>query len=142
MARGKSTKLAPWMKLATVMVSGNPVTVTEIDETLGKEIYMYKLSTYMWCIKSDAGGIIKVIKEGRKAVAYQLMNPKDVKSYMDRTGITKSGYTPGTSNKAPSICKLAKLSDLGAVPIKNSLVVEEKKTEVISEVLEVTEIID
>jgi hypothetical protein len=74
MARGKSEKVAPFQKLLTVMVSGKPITIEEIDATLGKEIHMYRLSTYMWHIKVNANGVVKVIKEGRKAVAYQIMN--------------------------------------------------------------------
>jgi hypothetical protein len=141
MARGKSNKLAPWQKLVTIMVTGKPVTVDEIEATLGNEIYMYKLSTYMWCIKTDAGGVIKVMKEGRKAVAYQIMNVKEVKEYMNRVGITKSGYAPGGSIKTPSVCKIAKLADLKAVPVVavDSPVVE-VKPEPVSEKLEVTEI--
>ena len=74
MARGKSTKLKPFQKLLTVMVSGKPVTVDEIDTLLGKEIYMYRFSTYMWHIKTNANGVVKSIKDGRKVTAYQLMN--------------------------------------------------------------------
>ena len=33
MARGKSSKLKPFEKLLTIMVSGKPVTVEEIDAT-------------------------------------------------------------------------------------------------------------
>ena len=117
MARGKSNKLAPFEKLMTIMVTGKPITKEEIEATLGNEIHMYRLSTYMWHIKVNANGVIKVIKEGRKAVAYQIMNVKEVKEYMNRVGITKSGYAPGGSIKTPSVCKIAKLADLNAVPI-------------------------
>ena len=94
MARGKSSKLKPFEKLLTIMVSGKPVTVEEIDATLGKEIYMYRLSTYMWHIKVHANGVVRPIKDGRKVTAYQLMNVADVKQYMSRLGITNSGFTP------------------------------------------------
>ena len=69
MARGKSTKLKPFQKLLTVMITGKPVTVAEIEATLGMEIYMYRLSTYMWHIKTKADGVVKAIKDGRKAVS-------------------------------------------------------------------------
>ena len=87
MARGKSNKLAPFQKLLTIMVSGKPVTITEIDATLGKEIYVYRLSTYIWHIKTNANGIIKTIKDGRKVTAYQLMNVDEIKKYLTRLGI-------------------------------------------------------
>lgn len=117
MARGKSKDLKQFQKVLTVLASGNPVTVDEITTTLGDEIYMYRLSTQIWEIKSVAGGIVKTIKDGRKVVAYQLMNVDEVKEYMRRVGIDPSAFTPGASKKKPSKCKLAKLSDLDAQPL-------------------------
>ena len=115
MARGKSTKLKPFQKLLTIMASGKAVTIDEIDTLLGKEIYMYRLSTYMWHIKTNANGVVKAIKDGRKVTAYQIVNVKEVKEYMDRNGITKSGFVPGKTEKKPSVAKLA---DLKAKPVK------------------------
>jgi len=117
MARGKSKDLKQFQKVLIVLASGNPVTVDEISTTLGNEIYMYRLSTEIWCIKNYAGGVVKVIKDGRKVVAYQLINVDEVKEYMRRVGIDPSAFTPGVSKKKPSKCKLAKLSDLGAQPL-------------------------
>ena len=113
MARGKSSKLKPFEKLLTIMVSGNPVTIEEIDATLGKEIYMYRLSTYMWHIKVHANGVVKAIKDGRKVTAYQIINVDEVKNYLNRTGVTKANFVPGQIDKKPSIAKLA---DLNAKP--------------------------
>ena len=113
MPRGKSTKLKPFQKLLTIMVSGKPVTIDEIDTLLGKEIYMYRLSTYMWHIKVNANGVVRPIKDGRKVTAYQIVNVAEEKEYMSRVGITKAGFTPGQVEKKPSISKLA---DLGAKP--------------------------
>lgn len=93
MARGKSNKLAPFQKLLTIMVSGKPVTITEIDATLGKEIYVYRLSTYIWHIKTNANGVIKTIKDGRKVTAYQLMNVDEIKKYLTRLGIKFASST-------------------------------------------------
>jgi hypothetical protein len=133
MARGKSKDLKQFQKVLTVLVSGNPVTVDEIEATLGGEIYMYRLSTEIWCIKNYAGGIVKSIKDGRKVVAYQLMNVDEVKEYMKRVGINTATFTPNASKKKPSVCKLAKLADLGAQPV--APIVEE--TAVVEEVAEV-----
>lgn len=110
----KVTKLAPFQKLLTVMISGKPVMLTEIDTLLGKEIYMYRMSTYMWHIKVNANGVVKPIKEGRKVIGYQIMNVNQVKEYMNRAGISGSNFTPGAIEKKPSISKLA---DLKAVPV-------------------------
>jgi hypothetical protein len=144
MARGKSTKLKPFEKLLTVMVSGNPVTIEEIDATLGKEIYMYRISTYIWHIKTMANGVVKTIKDGRKVAAYQLMNVEEIKGYLNRTGVAKSGYTPGQVEKKPSISKLA---DLSAKPVKTPKaktvkvkVPSKAKVDLGVEVVEVTEV--
>ena len=127
MARGPSSKLKPFQKLLTIMISGKEVTVDEIDALLGKEIYMYRLSTYMWHIKTNANGIIRPTKQGRKVTGYQLINVDEIKSYMKRVGIDATKYQPGQVEKKPSISKLA---DLGA----------KKKTKKVAEpVAEVTE---
>lgn len=122
MGRGKSTKIKPFQKLLTVMATGKPVTVEEIETTLGKEIYMYRLSTYMWHIKVHANGIVRAIKDGRKVSAYQIVNVDEIKKYLERTGVSKSGFVPGVIEKKPSV---SKLSDLKATKIVNDLVVEE-----------------
>jgi len=115
MARGKSTKFKPFQKLLTVLQSGKPVTIEEIEKTLGDEIYMYRLSTYMWHIKTQANGIVKAIKDGRKVTAYQIVNASEVREYMERVGVTSANFTPGQTTKKPSIAKLA---DLAAKPKK------------------------
>ena len=113
----KTIKLKPFEKLLTVMVSGKPVTIEEIDATLGNEIYMYRLSTYIWHIKTFANGVVKAIKDGRRVTAYQVINVKEVKEYMDRAGVTKANFVPGQVTKKPSIAKLA---DLAAKPAKKT----------------------
>ena len=67
---------------------------------------MYRISTYMWHIKTNANGIIRITKEGRKVTSYQLVNADEVKEYMRRTGILTSNFTPGDMIKKPSISKL------------------------------------
>jgi hypothetical protein len=136
MARGKSTKLKPFQKLLTVMISGNPTTVEEIDALLGKEIQMYRLSTYIWHIKTNADGVVKAIKDGRKVTAYQIVNVPDVKKYMDRVGITKSGFVAGTPAVAPKAAKVTKLKDLAATPVTTPVV----ETAPVAETLVVTEV--
>jgi hypothetical protein len=144
MARTKSNKLAPFQKLLTVMISGKEVTLEEIDALLGKEIYMYRISTYMWHIKTFAGGVVKTIKDGRKVSAYQIVNVKEVKEYMKTAGIDAKSFTPGAVEKKPSISKLA---DLKAKPqvkktvkAKKEKVVETKPVESVTEELEVVEV--
>ena len=102
----KTVKLKPFQKLLTIMISGNAVTRDEIDTLLGKEIYMYRISTYMWHIKTNANGVIRITKDGRIVTSYQLVNADEVKEYMRRTGILTSNFTPGDMIKKPSISKL------------------------------------
>jgi hypothetical protein len=107
----KKMKLKPFQKLLTVMISGKEVSKEDIDTLLGKEIQMYRISTYMWHIKTNANGIIKVVKDGRKVSGYQLVNVAEVKDYMKRVGVLDSGFTPVAKLadlKAPEVAKKAK----------------------------------
>jgi hypothetical protein len=91
------------------MISGKVVTKDEIESLLGDQIQMYKLSTYMWAIKTKMNGTIKVVKDGRKVAGYQLLNPNDlianskVKEYLKQTGA------------------VSKLKDLGATEVKKEV---------------------
>jgi hypothetical protein len=58
------------------MLSGKPVSPAEIEAVFkgtSQEAVLYRLSTNIYNIRKD-GGIVKVIKEGRKVKAYQLIN--------------------------------------------------------------------
>jgi hypothetical protein len=95
----KNVKLKPFEKLLTIMVHGKPVTIDEIESTLGNEIHMYRLSTYIWHIKTFANGAVKAIKDGRKVTAYQIINVSEVKQYMKSAGVTASNFVPGQTQK-------------------------------------------
>jgi len=82
-----SKKVKPFQKLMLVMLSGNKITKDEIADMVGSEIHMYRLSTYMWDIKTYANGIIKVTKDGRKVSGYQLINADECKQYLQKAGI-------------------------------------------------------
>ncbi len=63
-------------KITQVMLSGKPVTPSEIGEVFkgtDQEAVLYRLSTNIYNIRKD-GGIIKVHKSGRNVTAYQLVN--------------------------------------------------------------------
>mgnify|MGYP003342236574 FL=1 len=63
-------------KITQVLLSGKPVTPDEIRAVFAgtdQEKVLYRLSTNIYNIRRD-GGIVKVIKDGRKVVAYQLVN--------------------------------------------------------------------
>ena len=118
----KKMKLKPFQKLLTVMISGKEVSKDEIETLLGKEIQMYRISTYMWHIKTNANGIIKVVKDGRKVSGYQLVNVAEVKDYMKRAGVLDEGFTP-----------VAKLADLKASEAKKPVVAEEMSVTEVTE---------
>lgn len=66
-------------KVAIVMKSGEPVLIEQFAQVFKDtkiEPVLYRLSTNIWNIKNE-GGIIKSIKQKRKVVAYQLMNPQE-----------------------------------------------------------------
>lgn len=63
-------------KITQVLLSGKPVSPAEIlsvFEGTDQAAVLYRLSTNIYNIRKD-GGIVKVIKDGRKVSAYQLVN--------------------------------------------------------------------
>ena len=63
-------------KITQVLLSGKPVSPAEIEAVFkgtSQEAVLYRLSTNIYNIRKD-GGIVKVIKDGRKVKAYQLVN--------------------------------------------------------------------
>jgi hypothetical protein len=63
-------------KITQVLLSGKPVSPDEIATVFkgtDQESVLYRLSTNIYNIRKD-GGIVKVIKSGRKVTGYQLVN--------------------------------------------------------------------
>ena len=63
-------------KITQLLLSGKPVSPAEIQSVFAgtdQESVLYRLSTNIYNIRKD-GGIIKVIKDGRKVTGYQLVN--------------------------------------------------------------------
>jgi DUF1009 family protein len=123
----KKVKLKPFQKMLNVMLSGKPVSKEQFETLLGDQIQMYRISTYIWHMKTNANAIVKVLKEGRKAVGYQICNVKEVKEYLKRSG-TLLGNTTSPSTE------VTKLADLKAEPV-----VSEVETVVVTEVTEIAE---
>jgi hypothetical protein len=86
----KAVKLKPFEKVLNVLISGQVTSKEQLDALLGKEIMMYRISTYMWHIKTIANGIIRVAKDGRKVTGYQLVNVAEAKKYLVDNGILLS----------------------------------------------------
>lgn len=133
----KNVRLKPFEKMLNLMLSGQPVTKEEFESKIGDQIEMYRISTYVWHMKTIANAIVRVIKDGRKVVAYQVINVAAVTEYLKRVGVFQPQL--GTPEK------VQKLADLKAEPIDTvTTKVKTKKvtkqTETAPEVLEVTEI--
>jgi hypothetical protein len=63
-------------KITIVLLSGKPASPQEIAECFkgtDQEKVLYRLSTNIYNIRKD-GGIVKVLKSGRKVTGYQLVN--------------------------------------------------------------------
>jgi hypothetical protein len=71
-----NTKINRHEKIAAILKSGKPVSPADIAAVFkgtDQEAVLYRLSTNIYNIRKD-GGIVKVIKDGRKVTAYQLVN--------------------------------------------------------------------
>ena len=96
-------------KITQVLISGKPVTPEEISSVFkgtDQEAVLYRLSTNIYNIRLD-GGIVKVIKNGRKVQAYQLVNYTEFNSegrYVGKTsGKTEVKESAKVEVKVPSI---------------------------------------
>ena len=102
----KKVKLKPFQKMLNVMITGKSVSKEEFETLLGDQIQMYRISTYIWHMKTNANAVVKVLKEGRKAVGYQICNVSEVKEYLKRSGTLLAKTTTTTK---PQVEKLADL---------------------------------
>lgn len=85
-------------KITQVLLSGKPVSPAEIEAVFkgtSQEKVLYRLSTNIYNIRKD-GGIVKVIKDGRKVKAYQLVNFDQ----FDSNGRFKSNQSPQSQTKS------------------------------------------
>lgn len=141
MARTKTGAHAPYVKLLALLQDGNIVTKDEIEAKLSNDIHVYRLSTYIWDIKTKTEGIVKVIKDGRAVTGYQITNPAVVKAYLAKVGI--GDFVPGTGNIKPSASKFAapKVKSLSGLKAKPAKAAKPAKVEtpVSDEVVEITE---
>lgn len=132
MARHKSNELHQHEKVLILMLSGNPVTREEVSKTLGSEVEMYRLSAYMHMIRKIVGGVMKVEREGKKVVSYQLLNVDEMKAYIDAR--KKSFENPikkvvKAEKKVKSTSKkIKKMKELKAQPAQSEMVKPEVLT--------------
>lgn len=96
MSKTKAPKIRPHNKVAQVLLSGKVVAVDDIKASFAADAkmsaLMYRLSTFIYDIRKFDNGVIKVIKDGRKVSAYQLVNFKEFDTNGCYTG--KPAATP------------------------------------------------
>jgi hypothetical protein len=66
-------------KICQTLLTGKPISPDEIKSCFtgtDQEKVLYRLSANILDIRLD-GGVVKVYKNGRKVIAYQLMNPEE-----------------------------------------------------------------
>jgi hypothetical protein len=89
-------------KITQVLLSGKPVSPDEIAAVFkgtDQEAVLYRLSTNIYNIRKD-GGIVKVIKNGRKVQAYQLVNFQEFdKNGRYQGAVAKKSVAPVASVK-------------------------------------------
>jgi hypothetical protein len=90
-------------KITVVLMSNNgsaksPEEIREVFKGTDQEKVLYRLSTNIYNIRKD-GGIVKVIKNGRKVQAYQLVNFDQFDANGRFKGVTTPAKAPAA--KAP-----------------------------------------
>jgi hypothetical protein len=87
----KRIRLSAWEKVFVTLMSGEPVTKEYFNSMLGK--LSYKISSYILETRFSGKAIIRVKKDGRKVVSYQLVNPTEAMQYWTDRGITLDQIT-------------------------------------------------
>lgn len=105
MYTGKKSSLLQWEKVLKVMLTGKTVSRESLEKMKEMEdVPMYRLSSFIYHVKL-AGGVVKVVKDGRKIQAYELVNIKDMVKYLEN----REKSFKSLSTKKPSIGKLQDL---------------------------------
>lgn len=126
MARTRKNTLRPFQKIMKIMMDGKPLMKADLPKIFGEDFLMYKVSSYILDIKIFSGATVKVIKDGRKVVSYQMINPEKAKAYLEKIGKIDI-----------DVPEIKSLSELNAQP---EVISTEDVSKSKVEVLEVTEI--
>ena len=118
----RKTTLRPFQKILKLMLSGEPIKKADMPKIFGEDFLMYKMSTYILDIKIYSGSPVRVIKDGRNVVAYQLVDIEKGKKYLEKIG--------KLDIDVPEITKLADLNaqpevEVVDAPVEEKLVVRE-----------------
>lgn len=105
----KGGRMSAWESVFEMLMTGEPVEKAALEAMLGETAY--KVSAHILEIKIQTKAIIRVKKEGRKVLSYQLTNPSEVMSYWNEREIV------------PNV--VGNLSDLNASPVETEVVQSE-----------------
>lgn len=105
----KGGRMSAWESVFEMLMTGEPVEKSAIETMLGETAY--KVSAHILEIKIQTKAIIRVKKEGRKVLSYQLANPSEVMSYWNEREIVPNA--------------VRNLSDLDANPVETEVVQSE-----------------
>lgn len=134
MYSGKKSSLLQWEKVLKVMLTGKVVSRESLERMKEMEdVPMYRLSSFIYHVKL-AGGVVKVIKNGRKIESYELVNIKDMVKYLENREKNFKALTSKSSTKTTKK-SVNKLQDLKAKEIPAKV-----KTAEVAEEIEVTEV--
>jgi predicted oxidoreductase len=133
--RNSQAKMMQWEKILGVMLSGDAVSKETLEVMPEmQDVPLYRLSTFIWRIKMT-GGVVRVVKNGRKIDGYQLMNTAEMQKYFNkRTKFIEDEQSKKeqkqTAKQARATAKVAKpakvkktkavkkLKDLNAQPVQ------------------------
>ena len=129
MSRTKSGKPLRWERLLMVLANGGPVTLKEIEDTMDYHC-MNRISAEIYVLKEkERGGVIKVHKQGRKVVAYELVNTQEmIDKHLKPRGFDVKpivGRDAGIDNLAALNAKPAKATKAAKAPV-----IEDEVTEI------------
>jgi hypothetical protein len=111
----KVVRLKAWEPIFQALMTGQPVNKDVLENMLGE--LKYKLSAHILEIKIRSDAIIRVVKDGRKVVSYQLMNP------------TSAGVTKYWTERGIVVDTVKGLKDLNATPVEAETVAPVVETE-------------
>lgn len=111
----KVVRLKAWEPIFQALMTGQPVKKVDLENMLGA--LSYKLSAHILEIKIRSDAVIRVLKDGRKVVSYQLMNP------------TSDGVTKYWTDRGIVINAVTGLKDLNATPVEAETVAPVVETE-------------
>jgi len=124
----KSGKPVRWERLLMVLGNGGLITLKEIEDTMEYRA-MNRISAEIVTLKYN-GGIIKVYKDGRTVLGYELVNAKE----MVDTKLTPRGFAV-----KPIVGRDSGISNLSDLNAKTQAVKTTKASVVEDEVTEITE---